>query len=616
MRSPSLPLAVVVLLLSSHPAPAQSDAVAQARASLDAIEAEVPRLKRGDAPPANALLQRCHQVRQALIAAVSGADAGWTAQLKRCEALDRRIQEAATGQPKPMPAADEPTRRAVALLDEVEAGLAALGAGDTAAANALVAKLDEAKKVAVTASAEARRGDAWIETLPRAFDLDKRVRARYAEKGAGVDPAALSGPPRPGERPPAAARALSVSDAWALRKDFYPVWDDVAGQLERVETADLGLSRFAERFRDAVRRMLAAIQAVGEQGHPDVAWCRHRLAAFNTRLEERIAAGVKLQLERRKAEEAAGVDVNARLAALREAFDPATLRLELAPPYSAERVQAWVAEVKTLRQVARAGQAEMEAIRAKYPRYAKDPAVDDMHRRFASWLPAQLAQATLDLAGLDATGARRPGAGKLSELIDRGEASRRAPPSDADLANDAWVAGVLRDLREGAAAAEALRLVQKGLFERDDPALGQQAAGLRAAAAALEERGQRALAGTRMPAAASTDPGLVKLARDCLANPEYGVGPYERLVITSAPTRQTAKRSDRWVEGDYLYIRTWTEEWEEMYVVLAEKTGEHHRLVTYVLKLVHRSAGMKPEGRWYVHERWEGARILPEHIGK
>lgn len=612
MRSLGPSVVVVVSVLVCAPARAQADPVAQARAALDAIDVEAGRLKRGENQPANALLQRTHQVRTALYNAVGAANAAWAVELKRCEALDRRIQEAATGQPVAAPAPDEPTRRATALLDEVERGLAALNPGEGAAATALLTKVEEAKQAAV--GAQVRRNDAWVDVFPRAFDLERRVRARYAEQPGAA--AAPQGPPAPGQRPPAAPRPLSATDGWALRKDFYPVWDDVTDQLGRMDPADMGLSRFAERFRDGVRRMLAAITAVQEQRHPDVQWCRQRLAAWNELLEAKIREGIAIQQQRARDAAAAVLDVNARLAQLREVFDPATLSCRLEPPYSTERVAAWIADRKRLRQVAATGQAEMEEIRARYPDYAKDPAVDDMHRRFQRWLPNQLAQALTDATGWVDGGARRAGPGRLGELVAAGEGQLTVDLSEANLGDDAWVAGVLLALRDGAQAADALRQIARDDLGKDDPALAQKATRLRAFAAQVEERGLKALAGARMPAAASTDARLIALARECLTNPEYGAGPYERLVVTSTPTRQTAKRSDSWVEGNYLYTRTWTEEWEELQVVLAEKVGEHHRLVTYVLKYVHRSAGMKPEGRWYCHQRWEGQRILPENIAK
>ncbi len=394
------------------------------------------------------------------------------------------------------------------------------------------------------------------------------------------------------------------------------MWDDVTAQLPRMDAADMGLSRFAERFRDGVRRMLAAINAVQEQRHPDVLWCRQRLSAFNQLLEARIKEGIAIQQQLAHDAASAEADVNARLAQLREAFDPATLSCRLAPPFSADRVAAWIADQRRLRQVAAAGQAEMEQVRARYPQYAKDPAVDEMHRRFQRWLPDQLAHALTEATGWVDGSARRTGPGALGERIALGESNLRAEPSEEDLASDTWVAQVLQQAREGAEAALAMHQIARDLLGRDEPAFAQQAARLRAFVERTEARAQRAVASARLPAAASTDARLTALARECLSNPEYGAGTIKRLVLTSTPSRETAKRSDSWVEGDYLYVRTWTEEWEEFQVVTAEELGEHHRLVTYTLKYVHRSSGMKPEGRWYCHARREGQRILPENIGR
>ncbi|MBX3470020.1 MAG: hypothetical protein KF878_24350 [Planctomycetes bacterium] len=605
MSRPGAVVLVLVLGLTCSAAPARAQAeAAQARDALDRVEVEARALKQGDLQPGNALLQRCHQVRQALWAAVGKADAAWAEQLRRCEALDRRIQEVCTGQPKAAAAPDDALRRATGLLDEVERGLAALNPGDVPAANALLTKLEEAKPLAI--GSPARASDAWIDFFPRVRDLDRRVRARAAE-AAGAAP---QGAPRPGERPPAAPKPLSASDGWTLRRDFYPAWDDVAGQLERLPAADLGLARFAEGLRAGIRRMLAAVQAVQEQGHPDVRWCRQRLHALNEALEARIREGVALQEQRRRAAAAAAEDVNGRLRELSEAFDPTTLRCGLEPPYTPERVQAWAADLKRLRQVAASGQAEMERLRTRHPQYARDPAVADMHRRFQHWLPGQVDHALLEATGWAADGARRTAPGRLGDLVARGQTARGQALTDDLLADDAWVTQLLTDLREGAAAADGLRAVARELFGKDDPALGQQAADLRAAAARAEDRAQRALARVRLPGAATSDPRLLQVARDCMA------GAPERLVITSLPERKTERRSDSWVEGDYLYTRTWTEEWEEFYVAAAERVGEHHRIVTYVLKFVHRASGMKPEGRWYCHLRLEGQRILPENIAK
>lgn len=609
-RLTSLALLATLAAPAWAQAPAEEPAAA-ARGALDAIEAEAAGLKRGANAAGNALLQRCHQVRLALWGAAGKADRAWAAQLKRCEALDRRIQAACTGQPVAAGAADAPTQEAAAKLDQVEAALAGLKPRDGAAASALVKTIDEAKALLMSAQVPARASDAWIDGLARSRDLDARVRARHAEAAAAGP--ADAGPPRAGERPPAAPTALSASDGWALRKDFYPAWDDAVAQLERTETADLGLARFSSRFRGDVRRMLAAIEAVREQAHPDVAWCRRRLAAFNERLEARIAEGVGLQQQRRADAKAAVEEVNARLAALQAFFDPRAFRCDLEPPFTLPRIEAWAAEQKKWREVARTGQAEMEGIRARHPHLAKEPAVEEMQRRFAGWLPGALNDALARATGWGADGARVKG-GRLRELLERAEADAAGGIPDEHLSDDAWVTGILDRVRLGIVAAQGLRAVARTVLGKDEPGLGAQADRLRAFLADVEVRGAKVLQQTRLPRPASTDERLLKLARECLAGTEFGAG--ERLVLLSTPTRQEAKRSDSWTEGDYVYIRTWTEVWEELQVAAAEKVGEHHRIVTYTLKYVHRSAGMKPEGRWYCHDRFEGPRILPENIGK
>ena len=607
--------AVVVALVAgdarAQAQPAAGQAVAQARAALDSIEAEVARLKQGDVAPGNALLNRLVEVRRALYAASGLADEAWGEALKRLERLDRRIREVCTGKPSPAPEPDETTRQALAIIEEVEAGLRQLNPGEGSRANGLVARAGEAKRL--LGASKTLTCDAWIDACVQATGLEPRIRARYAEKPAASAP---QGPPTPGERPPAAPRPLSASDGWALRQGFYPVWDDATAALPRTETADLGLSRFAERFRDDVRRMLDAIKAVGEQAHPDVQWCRQRLAAFNELLERRIGEGIDLQQARQRDRMAAVEDVNRRLAELQAFFDPKTFSCGLEAPYTVERVAAWAADVRKWQQVARAGQAEVREIETRYPALAKDPAVLDVARRFERWLPGQVGQAITNVTGWAPDGARRTPAGKLPELVARAEATTKVNLGDDLLADDAWVAQCLTELREGAEAALALQRFGKDVFGKDEPALAQTAARLKAFAQGVEARGQKVLAGTRMPRAATSDAALERLVRDCLANPDYGVGKFERLVISSAPRRETAVRRDSWVDGNYLYVRTWTEEWDEMQVALAEHVGEHLRVVYYTLKFVHRSAGMKPEGRWYLHQRLESARILPENVGK
>jgi hypothetical protein len=82
--------------------------------------------------------------------------------------------------------------------------------------------------------------------------------------------------------------------------------------------------------------------------------------------------------------------------------------------------------------------------------------------------------------------------------------------------------------------------------------------------------------------------------------------------------RHTEQMSESRVEGEYLRIWTWTEEWEDYQVCAAERVGEgdNFRLVYYSLKYIHRGPSWKTLGAWYLTDRIVSNRILEENIDK
>src|SRR5690606_30401213 len=107
---------------------------------------------------------------------------------------------------------------------------------------------------------------------------------------------------------------------------------------------------------------------------------------------------------------------------------------------------------------------------------------------------------------------------------------------------------------------------------------------LRQMQAQIETGAQQIFEKTRMPPSGSNSPDLRRIAEKVLADPATEATPYKRLVIETEPKHEVEPRRSTWPDGDYIVIKTWTEEYDWFVVATAEKDGNDWRLCFYQLR--------------------------------
>lgn len=583
-------------------------AIAAARAELDAIEESAAALKKGEGAKGNDLLKKTSATLSKLFASKDKSVPEWAAAVRKAHGLEASIWETATGKPLPPIVADETTKKAVAALDRVEKDQTSQPAGDSAAASGLVLGINEARTLLGKSPSQARRANEWIDSAARADVLDHKVRARAAEAASSEKPAPTPAPGGPvelkvGDRPPPTATKLAGQDSYVLRRDFYPVYDDYVKKLETVEPTALADDFLAKRYRDAAARMEAAFTRVAEADHPDVAWGKAHVAEFRKRVEVTIEKAKKLHKEEVAAANAEAKTVDGRLAELGGFFDPEKFSCELAPPFTAERVRAWVADLKKWDATGKKGLAEVDKVAAEHPAYAKDARLTRLQYWFSKALGERLQ------SGIEkTTGALASRQSAVKFLLEPGGVTEER------LASDPWVADNTKALTEALEAVEARLIFSKEFLGKEDAEAAAAVSPIKEAQKKVEAGATRVLAAARMPESRSTDPELLEAAKAALEHAKYG--PFERMAVNADKTHHVEKRKDSYVEGEYIVIRTWTDEYDTFQVACAEKVDGVHRIVYYSLKYFERTKPDSPLGRWFCSGRIVSQRILQENIAK
>jgi hypothetical protein len=147
---------------------------------------------------------------------------------------------------------------------------------------------------------------------------------------------------------------------------------------------------------------------------------------------------------------------------------------------------------------------------------------------------------------------------------------------------------------------------------------------VRAAAADYAAKREKALEVVRMPEAASEDAALVEIAEATLANPDYAVGPIERLVVNVDRRSFEMESSD--VEIDRLEVglggsvtasgtqTTYRYAWDQFQVATAEPVGDRHFIFYNTLKYFTSGAPTTPLDRWILAERLQAVEIPEANI--
>lgn len=612
------------------PALAGEQGVTRARLDLDKVQQRLPRLKAGDVRGGNRLIASINRAKKYLGTCKDRSAADWQKQAKRAEALDKQVRArlgSGTPAPKASPKAtpgkapaqgsgepDATTRKAKAILDEVEAALKTLKPGQMKQANALILKINGARTA--LSKTRLRSTQMWIESNRRTSTLDKRIRTQASgPKSSGFKPeeeARLKASPKlpamPADQPP-----MGTRDRLFFQRHF----KGLARTYESIAASDP--RAFADRRVEPTRKLLLKMQgkvkSLSVQDHPRTKWVKAVLPVALKLLEERAAEGTKLEAERLKKRNAEIAAADEQLKEIEAFFDAKSFKCELKPPYGKQRVEEWIARLKGYRAMAPRGQAMLTKFLADNPEWESLARVKKLKHLFSKGLLSKIKRGIERTTAWYDTGAGK-GRGDMLQAYAWGEDLLARELKEKYLKNDTWVKRTLETIDKAIEAGIALNLFKQEWVgpQAVDAKITATIANLRGLRGKLDASAKRVLAQTRMPAAASTSAALLATAKKTLK--AKGYGPFKRVVINSAKTSKTERKSDARREGDYLRIWKWTEKWDQYQVCAAEQVDGNYRLVYYTLKYIHVGPPWKTVKAWYVSARIDSQRIPEENIAK
>lgn len=612
------------------PALAGEQGVTRARLDLDKVQQRLPRLKAGDVRGANRLITSINRAKKWLSTCKDRTAADWVKQSQRAEALDKKVR-AALGQsapPKATPASgggaktgsgepDAVTKKAKAILDEVEASLETLEPGQVKQANALIKKINSARTT--LGKTGLRSTQMWIDCNRRATELDKQVRTQASSKnrGGGLKPAEQARldaspkiPPLPADDPPMGPR-----DRLFFQRHF----NGLAKLYVTIAASDP--RAFADRRVEPTRNLLKQkqdkVKSLGAQDHPRTKWVKQVLPVAMKLLEERALQGTQLEAERLAKRKAQIAAADEELKQIEAFFDAKSFSCELKPPYGKERVQEWITRLKGYQAMAPRGQAMLAAFLEENPEWASLARVKKLQHLFGKGLEYKIKRGITrttdwhDVSGGKGRGPMLQAYAWGQDLLKRTD--EKGLP-EKWLKDDTWVKRSLETIDTAIEGGEALLLFKKEWHNAADPKISATLGKLRALRTKLDEAAKRVLAQTRMPKAESSDSSLLAQAKKTLQ--AKGYGPFKRVVISSAKTSKTERKSDARREGDWLRIWKWTEKWDQFQVATAEQVDGQYRIVYYTLKYIHVGPPWKTTKAWYISGRADWQRILEENIDK
>ncbi len=378
---------------------------------------------------------------------------------------------------------------------------------------------------------------------------------------------------------------------------------------------------------DRMRKALAKIKTP----NAGVAQARTQMEELESIFKARQAEGVKLVNEQKAAAQAEAGEVDAQLADISAFFDPQTFSAALEPPFTTERVAEWIERLKEYDKLQSKGVALLDQVVADHPNYAADPRIKSLRYWFTQAMPKRLEKdigLTTEWYQDGPTGHQ----GKMAFHLDRPKMLLEPGAMTEDkLSNDGWVADKIAEAEAAVLAADALVQFYRDYKGKPEPKYVKAAADAHAMLDRLQTGAAKALANVRMPKAVSSDGALLAVAKAGI--PKAGGGAYERMVINYGPAQKSQRMSDARVEGKYIRIWKWTEEWVEFQVTVAERfdenpfgeskiegakqtKGAHYRLVSYLFKNLSKGPSWKRVGTWVCADRIVSKKIPKENIGK
>ena len=138
------------------------------------------------------------------------------------------------------------------------------------------------------------------------------------------------------------------------------------------------------------------------------------------------------------------------------------------------------------------------------------------------------------------------------------------------------------------------------------------------------QKRKRALKLVRMPASVADAGELLKIARTTLANPKYGVGKIERMVVNADKAHRSKETSEEKYDDVDVSLggtvtltgtkTTYHYEWDQFQVATAEADGDRYYIFYNTLKYFTSGATTTPLNHWILSGRIQGNEIPKENI--
>ena len=463
----------------------------------------------------------------------------------------------------------------------------------------------------------------WAEADQRFHQLTEALTA-YLNPGAS--PAKTAAPaaeaPTPTPAAPAPVRQLISQDIARLSKLDRDI-QSVISTLDQGGAKPFQDPEYLAKYQGSAERFANTLSRYAD--FPDVPEVQTVTASYQ-QLRTLLQIGEQIG-EKARAELG---DVQRELASMRQAM--ASERLSQLPPDAdANTVSAWVARADAIEKATHARIDRLTILRDK----AWLPLTRGTPEQGAAYdfqnVDSMLANSRQTLRDIEIQQLQigNNADGRLSHLADTASFYEGLDPNDhSDRANMFLGAGDLEKNVEQingaiqiAEAAMAVHAASASDNLTRSTAVRDRL--LQARADYITKRGQ-ALSLSRMPEPATTDSGLLDIARQTLSLPKYDVAQYRALVINTDVSHHRKKSSE--IEFDDVDVSLGGEitlsgtetttiyEWDEFQVTTAEPVGAEYFLFYNKLKRFTSGATTTPLNRWILSERFQGPQILESNL--
>lgn len=506
----------------------------------------------------------------------------------------------------PALAQDPLVKQALQRIEKVEQAEAKATAGDARTLQALLGDLDWAqKRLNAVVKPDATHGDA----NKRLAAIRAKVEAKKNAPAPAPSPASGATPPAPaagGNKPATPATNLPYDEA-ALQQ----LAKEIAAATRNFDLVPANLWTDPSRRKAMERDLQELTKRIGQFPFAvaDVQNVRATLLGLQAKYDA-VAGKVA-------GDEATAADVGKKIEELlRTKYQPANLPAEPEPPYEPDAMRAFLLAMAQLRDVelptdvAFAQQAmQNTAVDRQRAETLRHTVTVDWPRRIAE--RQQQVAARVQMGVADAV--RHADWLLATDVADKDQITNRV------LGRGAFdqQMGMLR--REAAAVQSAAvhdELADKSLPRPSVAERQAQAAKVQKAIAHLQALAVAMLDTVRMPAAASTDAELLRIAEATLKTPDYKAGPWQRLVINAPLVRRERHEGSlaRGTVRSTITVHHYV--WDEFQVATAETVGDETWIFYNTLKRYQSGDSTTPIGRWILSQRFESTRILPENVGK